>query len=601
MVGNATGAAPDVRAKRVVVPIANPATAMGLIRLAWQLADPDEGHVDVLHVTLAGAEHDQKTLDVLSSVVEEAVTEGINAGLITRTAPSIARGILDAALEQGATLLVLGFQMPARGRVTLGPIVEAVARTAPCDLVVFRAPGVKAVRLENIQQVIVPVHGSENSRVAARLGLVLADAYQAEPMAIYVQTEPDLPSWFGLARIEASLVGLEGARRYQRQVVRANDVVSAVVSRSDPDDLIVLGFSERMSLDRWIFGDIPQRILAQAAGPVILVREASRPGLSPIEQLRRRWLTRLMPVLTPSERTDVIHGAVELSQPGINFLFLMVVSSLLASFGLLQNSAAVIIGAMLVAPLMSPLMSFSVGLVQGNLRLMRGAAFTVALGVLIGLSVAVVGGTIMPIHVITGEMSARGEPSLLDMGVAIASGAAGAYAMARRDVPSALAGVAIAAALVPPLCTVGLALAFGQMELASGAGLLFLTNIVSISLAGAGVFAWLGLRPAPQSRTWRQVIISLIVLMILALPLASAFVRAARTAQQVEAVRRTLEQEFSANEIVQVTIEGDRVIVTARGTQIITRDEVRLAEQAIERTLGRNISLEVTYWRTLTP
>lgn len=66
VVGNATSAAPEMRAKRVVVPIANPATAMGLIRLAWQLADPEEGHIDVLHVTLAGAEHDQKTLDVLT-------------------------------------------------------------------------------------------------------------------------------------------------------------------------------------------------------------------------------------------------------------------------------------------------------------------------------------------------------------------------------------------------------------------------------------------------------------------------------------------------------------------------------------------------------
>ncbi|GIV82130.1 MAG: hypothetical protein KatS3mg051_1484 [Anaerolineae bacterium] len=207
----------------------------------------------------------------------------------------------------------------------------------------------------------------------------------------------------------------------------------------------------------------------------------------------------------------------------------------------------------------------------------------------------------MPIHMATGEMAARGQPSLLDMGVAIASGAAGAYAMARRDVPSALAGVAIAAALVPPLCTVGLALAFGQMELASGAGLLFLTNIVSISLAGAGVFAWLGLRPAPQSRTWRQVIISLIVLVILALPLASTFVRAARTARQVDEVRQTLERAFSDSEIVQVTIEEDRVMVTARGSQIITRADVRLAEQAVEQALQRDISLEVTYWRTLTP
>jgi regulatory protein YycI of two-component signal transduction system YycFG len=97
------------------------------------------------------------------------------------------------------------------------------------------------------------------------------------------------------------------------------------------------------------------------------------------------------------------------------------------------------------------------------------------------------------------------------------------------------------------------------------------------------------------------VIISLIVLVILALPLASTFVRAARTARQVDEVRQTLERAFSDSEIVQVTIEEDRVMVTARGSQIITRADVRLAEQAVEQALQRDISLEVTYWRTLTP
>lgn len=593
--------APEAWAKRVLVPVANPATAPALLRMAWQLTDPEEGRLYVLYVTLTGAETNKDALEAFTAIVDDAVNDEIRAELVTRTAPSVARGILDAALEQGVSLMVVGFQAPTGGRLSLGPVVEAVARTAPCDLVVFRNPSRAAIRLEDIKQVIVPVDGSDNSKVAARLGLVLAEAYDAEPTAVYVQIDPDLPNWFGLARIEASLSGLSDARRYRRQVIRANDVVSGVVSRCDQSDMVVLGFSERSSLDRWIFGDIAQRMIAKVPGPVVLAKRAARPDLSPAEKMRRRWLARLAPTLTPSEKADVVRQALELSVPGIDFPFLMLLSSLLASFGLLQNSAAVIIGAMLVAPLMSPLMSFSVGLLLGNLRLMRTAAFTTLTGVLLGLGVAFVSGIVMPIDVSTAEMLARGEPSLLDMGVALASGAAGAYAMARRDIPAALVGVAIAAALVPPLCTVGLALAFGEAQLASGAALLFLTNIVSISLAGSAVFAWLGLRPVPGSHTRRQILVLLAVLSILALPLVGAFREAVRLEQEMSKVRTVLEDEFAQAEVVDIQLSGSKVTATVRGTEFITRARVQSAEQSLKDELGREMHLEVTYWRMVTP
>jgi uncharacterized hydrophobic protein (TIGR00271 family) len=364
-----------------------------------------------------------------------------------------------------------------------------------------------------------------------------------------------------------------------------------------------LGFSERSSLDRWIFGNVAQRMLAQAPGPVILAKRAIKEGLSPSQQLRQRVVTWVSPTLTPSERTEVVRQATELSQIGINFIVLMVVSSLLAAFGLLQNSAAVIIGAMLVAPLMSPLMGFSVGLLQGQLRLMRTAVLTVLIGILIGLGVAVVIGTTFPVEVPTAEMLARGEPSLLDMGIALASGVAGAYAMARKDIPSALAGVAIAAALVPPLCTVGLTLAFGEFSTASGAALLFLTNIVSISLAGAAVFAWLGIRPRRErdGTTWRSLIISLLVLGTLALPLGRAFVDVVRNERDTGTARRVLENEFGNADVIDIELTGHKLTATVRTTHWLTARDVANAERAVEADLGYNIDLEITNWRWIVP
>ncbi|HVO68519.1 MAG TPA: DUF389 domain-containing protein, partial [Aggregatilineaceae bacterium] len=432
-----------------------------------------------------------------------------------------------------------------------------MARTSPCDLVVYRSPSYSS-DLEDIERVILPLDGSNNSKVAARLGLVLAEVYHAHPTAIYVQTEATLPSWFGMARIEASLAGLGDSRHVLRQVVRANDVVSGIVARCERSDLIVLGYSERSSLDRWIFGDVARRMLEQAPGPVILAKRAIQEGLTPSQERTRRWVTRFSPILTPSERSDIVRQATELSQPGINFIVLMVLSSLLATFGLLQSSAAVIIGAMLVAPLMS----FSVGLMLGNLRLMRTAILTVLIGVLIGLVVALASGVIVPLDTSTPEMLARGRPSLLDMGVALASGAAGAYAMARKDIPAALVGVAIAAALVPPLCTLGLALSFREFPLASGAALLFLTNIVSIGLAGSAVLAWLGLSPAREHHPRRQVAISLVILLLLALPLASTLIDVIRVERQTTTAHEVLQQQFHDADIIDVQLNGNKVTAT---------------------------------------
>lgn len=593
--------APSIQARRILVPVANPVTASGLIHMASKFADARSGRILALYVTISGSKPDDAAFEAIQETVDQMQAGGVPIELVTRTAPSVARGILDAALEYGITLMVLGFQTPIGGKIEFGSIVESVARTSPCDLVVYRHPSHSHLVLNDIERVIMPLDGSDNSKVAARLGMVLATAYDAHPTAIYVQTDPDLPSWFGLARIEASLSRLEDTRAVQRQVVRANDIVNGVLARCDEKTMIVLGFSEKTQLDRWIFGNVTQRMLAQSPGPVIVAKRAHREGMTPSQQLRRQWVARFSPVMTPSEQLDVMRQASELSQPGINFTVLTLLSSLIASFGLLQNSAAVIIGAMLVAPLMSPLMSFSIALTQGNLRVMRTAVGTTLAGVLIGLAVAVFSGSIMPLDVPTSEMLARGEPSLLDMGVALASGAAGAYAMARRDIPAALVGVAIAAALVPPLCTIGLALSFGEFSLAYGAGLLFLTNIVSISLAGAGMFAWLGLRPRRDAHTTQQLLISLIVLGLLALPLASTFSDVVENGRQTRIAREVLVDQFADADVIDVQLHGGEVTATIRGEMLITRNEVRNAEAAIEQRLERDIDLKITYWRAIAP
>ena len=603
---NSTDESPH-RARLVLVPVSNPDTAPGLLDLAWNLADREEGRVIALYVTLGDTEDDDDAIEVMTAVVEQERAEGADVELMTRTAPTVARGILDVAREQGVSLIVIGFQIAGHGKVTVGPVVESVARTTPCDLIVFRGSKQRRLDLEQVKRIVMPLNGSDNARVAARVGSQLAGAYEAEPLAIYIESDPHLPDWHGLARIEASLSRLppDRARQVRRTVAHARDVVRGVVSRSEPDDVLVIGFSERSSLDRWIFGDIVQRMLAQAPSPVIVVKQAISEDVSEAERLGRRLLAQFSPRLTPAERTEVERHASELSLRGINFYVLMFLSALLASLGLLQNSATVIIGAMLVAPLMSPLMAFSVGLLQGRLRLMRDAALTTVTGVGIGLAVTIALGWLFPMDVATDQMLARGEPSLLDLGIALASGAVGAYAMARKDIPSALAGVAIAAALVPPLCTVGLAIAFGDQELALGSTLLFATNIVSISLAGAGIFLWLGIRPEPQAETMVNWLVSLVVLVALAVPLVSAFVDVVRLEQQTSTVRSVLTDQFAPGEVVDVRLNAseqpNEVRATIRSVEWLTSLDVQEAQAALSEALGKEVMLELTNLRAIEP
>jgi uncharacterized hydrophobic protein (TIGR00271 family) len=150
---------------------------------------------------------------------------------------------------------------------------------------------------------------------------------------------------------------------------------------------------------------------------------------------------------------------------------------------------------MLVAPLMQPLIALALGLATLNRDLLRRGIFTLILGISLALLVALMVGLLTPHAEITDEMRSRSVPTGLDFGVALASGVIGAYAMARKEISTALAGVAIAAALMPPLCTVALQFTLGNLHLSMEAALLFLANITGIVLTAWFVFVLFGIRP----------------------------------------------------------------------------------------------------------
>jgi uncharacterized hydrophobic protein (TIGR00271 family) len=204
----------------------------------------------------------------------------------------------------------------------------------------------------------------------------------------------------------------------------------------------------------------------------------------------------VVPQLDKPDRVELVDRLQMGSVFNFDFISLISLSTIIAALGLLDDSAAVVIGAMLVAPLMTPLVGMGFALIQVNERLMKTSIGSVLSGFAVAFFIGAMLGALVSLLTtleVSDQMASRDAPSLVDLFVALFSGVAGAYAMSRPNLISALPGVAIAAALVPPIATSGMALTMGDFELAGGALLLFFTNIVAIVLGTTMTFWAVGI------------------------------------------------------------------------------------------------------------
>lgn len=587
-------------ARTILVPLANPRTAPILLEVALGMAEPENGKVLGLVVSVGDAEGKARATKALQPIVDHLCSEKM-AGetqrlqLISADATSISRGILDTVREYKTDLIILGVKQAIGGEVILGTVAENVADTAPCDVLIYRD-----AHTHEFKRVVFWADGTADAQIAARVAIVTAQHYQVPVEAIYLHLR-GISYWQGLARVEKTLENLPNSYLVKRSVMTAQNNTAGLVARLGEDDLFILGFERSSEAEKWLFGDFSRELLNRVSGPMILTSRRERAAQSPTDSLRDR-LALLTPTLTRVEQDDIVRQARDMSSPNLDYLVLIFIAALLASLGLLLNSAAVIIGAMLVAPLMQPIVSFSVGVATGRLILIERSILSLILGVLLAGVVSICLGVIIPLNHPTTEMLGRGSPSLLDAGVAFASGLIGGYATARKNIPAALAGVAIAAALMPPLCTVGLGLAFGEPDLALGAFLLFITNIAYISLAALLVFFWLGMRPSEIARIRRISILFLLV--VLSIPLLLVFREVSNRALDSSRIETMLEETFAEGDVLSVEIyteEPLRVVATIRSSRPIDEIQVASAESDIEKRLEQDIQLEVVYYPIITP
>jgi uncharacterized hydrophobic protein (TIGR00271 family) len=295
-----------------------------------------------------------------------------------------------------------------------------------------------------------------------------------------------------------------------------------------------------------------------------------------------------------------LHARMEqLGKPTQEFFVLLAAATLIADLGLFENSATVIIGAMLIAPLMRPLMALAYGSLIADSGLLKRSTNTLVSGILLvvflGYFVAIA------LHSIdlTSEMLARTRPTLLDLAVACVAGAIGAYCQTKQDLSASLAGVAISVALVPPLSLVGVGMAAASFEVARGAGLLFLTNFVGITGFAAVVFLLRGYSQFHEAK--RGIFASIFAILLLTIPLGYSMRELILENALSREIKYLLkEKTHTFSNIVLDNIEVHRfqspmdVIATVYGSpQEFTPKQVWFAQEFLIREIGTKLSLRL--------
>lgn len=235
-----------------------------------------------------------------------------------------------------------------------------------------------------------------------------------------------------------------------------------------------------------------------------------------------------------------------------SYVVLTVAASLIATLGLLADSAAVVIGAMLIAPWILPLRSASFAILDGRLRLVGRALLTLAVGVAITVLTSAALGMVAHLPVLGDEVLGRTTPNLLDLGIALVAGSVATYGRLKPEAVSSVAGTAIAVALVPPVCVLGLLLALQEWDPAKGAALLFAANLLGI-LSG-GLLTLVATQASLRQQLFRSQmgLVSLLLTGLLLIPLTGGFVTLLGQAQQrqaLEEVERAITESLRKNTI----------------------------------------------------
>lgn len=337
----------------------------------------------------------------------------------------------------------------------------------------------------------------------------------------------------------------------------------------------------------------PSAVFGKVDSPKEAVKAAtqSRYGLMRVIATLRGWWRD--DVIGAVDQEDVIAKRRDECAMSEHYLFMTAMSAGIAMIGLLQSSTAVVIGAMLLSPLMGPIMGLGFALAITDYNWLKQSSKSLFWGSMIAVGLCSLLVFLSPITTITPEIAARTQPNLFDLFVALFSGMAGAYAMIRGRA-NAIVGVAIATALMPPLAVVGFGFATLNWTVFSGALLLYVTNLVTIALTAWGLaklYGFVGSLSQRQSQFQNTMIV--VVFLALAVPLGLSLRTIAWEANAQRIVREEITEEFGgAGRLAELDIafSEETIGITATMFSPEFRED---AEGDITRALGARLRREI--------
>ena len=334
-------------------------------------------------------------------------------------------------------------------------------------------------------------------------------------------------------------------------------------------------------------------------------REVDAPR-TPTAELIAEWFAERPKTVEDRQRLyrELLYEGDRAESKIARFVILMCFASIIATMGVVADSTAVVVGAMLIAPLMMPLMGMALSLGMGWPNRLARTSLLAAAGIVIAIGVGFILGladfTIVDTMTNT-QIVSRSTPTTTDLMIAIAAGAAGAYGLSRPDVSNSLPGVAIAIALVPPLTVIGISYSQGDWASGNGAFLLFATNAIAILVMGAAVFLLTGVVPLKRVtenqfrvRTALAAVGGAAAVIIGALVLNGTSV-ATNVFEQNAATRAVGEwvEPFPGHTIVDVTVAGDSVSVVLAGPPLEESPGADVLAEDLTERFGREITVDL--------
>lgn len=317
-----------------------------------------------------------------------------------------------------------------------------------------------------------------------------------------------------------------------------------------------------------------------------------------LTSLRFWWRTE---VTATVDQSAVISKRRAESYISSRYLLMLGMSAGIAILGLLLSSPAVVIGAMLLSPLMDPIMGLGFSLATGDFKWMRDSARSLAVGSLVAVLFCAVVVFFSPLQTVTSEIAARTKPNLFDLLIAVFSAIAGAYAMIRGR-EGTIVGVAIATALMPPLATVGFGMATFNWTVFSGALGLYFTNLMAIALTAAVMARLYGFRTnLSETQTTLQTVIIVIAFVGLAIPLFLSLRQIAWEANATRQINTVVLEAFDdRSRLSQIEYSFDTEPIQIAATVLtpeLRPDAERVTARAMSRTLGAPVQVVITQYR----